>query len=179
MKNMPEKTKKHLMIGIAVLVIVISAALVYIQASALSSLNSEIEEEEQAVEIARARLIRLTEHRANAAEYTERLEYATRLIPDTAGEEDILRYLNRLAGENELRVTQISFGARAEQEGYTVMPLSLTVQGSFQETRQLLRQLRNGGRAFRVDNVSISRGGEAGTALSVSVSANAFYKNND
>lgn len=179
MKALSESSKKYLIIGLAVLVIILSGVLIYVQASVLSDLRVEVEEEEFAVDLARSRLTRLIGHRENAAEYEQRLETATRLLPAQPGEDQILRYIHRLADDNGLRATDISFGNRSVDEEYTTIPLSISVEGSFQDTRNLLRQLRNGERAFRVDNLSVTRAGGEGALLRVSISANAFYNHNE
>lgn len=171
--------RKYLVIALAVLVVVLSAVLIYVQANALSALREQVEEEEMAVLAAQARLSTLMQHRDNADEYEMRLNEAKRKIPDRAGEEEILRYIHRLADDNNLKAVEIRFDGRSEAEGYTAMPLSITLEGGFQDTRILLRQLRNGGRAIRVDDIRLNRMGDAGASLRINISANAFYNDNN
>ena len=178
MKKMSESSRKYLIIGLVVLVFILSGVMIYLQAASLSSLRTQVEEEELAVENARARLVRLNQHRANAAEYEERLATATRLVPADPEEDELLRYIHRLADQFDLRAQSISFGGRSQAEGYTVMPLSINVQGSYRDIQLLLGQLRNGERAIRVDSFNVTRGAEAGAPLNVSINANAFYSNN-
>ncbi len=179
MQSSGSSSRQYIVTGLVALVLILSAVLIYIQFSALNSLRAEIEEEEIALQTAQIRLVRLTEHRSKAAEYEQRLAFAKRMIPDQPGEENILRYIHRLADDNDLRAIEISFGGRNETEDFTVMPLSITMEGSFQDTRQFLSQLYNGERAIQVLNLGLSRTGDAGSVLRVSITANAFYNNHN
>lgn len=171
--------RKYLVIALAVLVVILSAVLIYVQAAALSDLREQVEEEEIAVLTAQTRLNNLMQHRENADEYQFRLNEAKRKIPDRAGEEEILRYIHRLANDNNLQAVEIRFDGRSEADGYTAMPLAITLEGGFQDTRILLRQLRNGDRAIRVDDIRLNRMGDASASLRINISANAFYNDNN
>lgn len=171
-------SKKAIVLGLVILVFILSAVLLYVQYNVFRDLNAEVEEEEIALLAAQTRLTRLIEHRNNAAEYESRLAYAKSMIPDRPAEEDILRSIQRLAEDNNLRVVEIRFDGRNDMEDYTAMPLSIILEGSFQDIRQLLKQLYGGDRAVRVDNLSLNRVGEAGSSLRVAISANTFYNQN-
>ncbi len=179
MKAQKSNIKDYLLPALAVLVVILSAVLIYIQANNLSNLRAEVEEEEMAVVAAQTRLTRLMSHRDNAAEYEQRLRVAKVLIPDRAGEEELIRYFQRLSEDNDLRVIEIRFDGRNATEEYTAMPLALIVEGSFQDIRIFLRQLRNGSRAVRVDDLRLARAGDADSFLRVSISASAFYNHNN
>lgn len=175
MKAQSESKRKYIVIGLVVLVLILGLVLIFIQANTLSETRTKVEEEEMAVLAAQTRLNRLLEHRERASEYEQRLAFADRMVPRQPGEDNILRYIHRLADDNDLRAVEIRFDSRTEMEGYTEMPLSVTVEGSFQNTRSMLRQLYNGDRAIRVDNINVNRTGEADSVLRITISANAFY----
>lgn len=179
MQSTGSSARQYIVIGLIVLVLILSAILIYVQLNVLNSLRAEIEEEEIALLAAQTRLTRLIEHRNNASEYEQRLAFANRMIPDQPGEENILRYIHRLADDNDLRAIEIRFDGRSETEDYTVMPLTITMEGSFQDTRKFLRQLHNGDRAIRVSILGLGRTGEAGSVLRVSITASAFYNHNN
>jgi len=166
------KSKKYLVIFLSVLVIILGAALVYVQHSTLSNLRAEVEQEEQALAIAQAHLARLINLRANADEYEQRLAYATKMIPADAGEEEILRYIYRLADEYDIQALEIR---RAEGESFTTMPVTMNLEGNYQDLRRFLRRLRDGDRVFRVNNISMSRAGGTGTDLRATITTNTFY----
>lgn len=169
-------SKKYLVIILAVLVVILSIALVYVQYSTLANLKIEVENEEQALRLAQANLARLIDLRANAAEYEQRLAYAERMIPADAGEEEILRYFYRLSDEYDVKVLEIRFDSRLVGETFITMPLALNLEGSYSSLSRLLRRLRDGERVFRVDNIRISRTEGSGSDLRLTLTASAFYK---
>jgi len=169
------KSKNTLVIFLSVLVIILGAALVYVQYSTLSNLRAEVEQEEQALAIAQAHLARLIDLRANADHYEQRLAYATKMIPADAGEEEILRYIYRLADEYDIQALEIRFENRAEGESFTTMPVTMNLEGNYQDLRRFLRRLRDGDRVFRVNNISLSRAGGTGTDLRATITTNTFY----
>jgi Tfp pilus assembly protein PilO len=169
-------SKKYLVIILAILVVILSFTLVYIQNSTLANLRVEVENEEQALSIAQANLARLMNLRANAAEYEQRLAYAERMIPADAGEEDILRYFYRLSDEYDVKVLEIRFDNRSIGETFNTMPLVLNLEGSYSNLSRLLRRLRDGERVFRVNNIQISRTGGSGSDLRFILAASTFYK---
>ena len=104
-----------------------------------------------------------------------RLEYARRMIPPEPGEDAMLRYIQRLTSEYDLRAIEIRFDTRSNQEDYTTMPITITLEGSYPDLQRLLRQFRDGSRAVRVDDIRISRTGGVGNQLRVTLSTATFY----
>ncbi len=169
-------SKKYLVIILAILVVILSLTLVYIQNSTLANLRVEVEMEEQALSIAQANLARLMNLRSNAAEYEQRLVYAERMIPADAGEEAILRYFYRLSDEYDIKVVEIRFDNRSIGETFNTMLLVLNLEGSYSNLSRLLRRLRDGDRVFRINNIQISRTGGSGSDLRFTLAASTFYK---
>lgn len=171
--NIPRKV---LVLILAVLAIIMCFILIYVQFNVLRELRVEVANEELALSSAQQRLNNLIEHRNRAPEYQQRLDYAESLIPGEPKEDEVLRYLNWLANEFELQAIEIRFGARSVSGTVTVMPLSVTLEGSYLGLRYFLKELYEGERVFRVDNMRISRTGGTGTEIRVALSLNAFYK---
>jgi len=130
--------RKYIIIGVAALALILGLVLIYLQYNILTDLQAEVEEEELAVETAQANLNRLLSHRDRADEYRQRLDFARGKIPRDPHEEEMLRYLQRLMDQHDLKAVEINFGGRIEAEGYTAMPLDLTIEGSYSGTRKLL-----------------------------------------
>ena len=177
------KSKNELVIiVVGALVFLFVIAMAVLQFNNLQGLRVQVEDEEMAVNQARALLNRRMEHRDNASEYEERIEVLKVLIPETPQEEQVLRYFDYLAREYDLKVQQISFGGREEneEEGYVRMPLSITIEGRYQHLIDLLDHLYNGERAMRVDTVGISlaESPEHRANIRVSISASVFYSIN-
>lgn len=179
MAKLAGSSKKNLIIILAALVLILGAALNYIQYRAMSNIREEVRQEEEAVDLARAHLTRLIRHRDNAAEYESRLAVAKKYIPETAGEEDLIRYLYALSDNLDLQVQEIRFGSSSVGEQYTTLPLSLNLEGNYQSLRQYLNLLYNGKRAIRVNEVRISRSGGVGTAIRANLAVAAFYNQED
>jgi len=170
--------RKYIIIGITALAIILALVMIFLQFSTFRDLQAEVEEEETALEEARAHLARLQEHRDRAAEYEERLAFAEKMIPPEPEEDRLLRYIHRLAHEYDLRAREINFGSRAVEGNYTVMPFTLDIEGSFRDLGAFFNHLYNGDRAIRINDLDLSRGGGGGTTT-VSISANAFYSQGD
>ncbi len=175
MARLDAAKRKYLIIGLAALAFITGLALIYLQYNALSSLRADLEQEELAVDTAQANLNRLLSHRDRAPEYEERLAYARGKFPRTAREDEVLRYMQRLLNENNLKAFDISFENRIEEDGYTVMPLALNLEGDYSGTMNFLAQLRSGNRAVRVEEITL-RKAENGPKLIISLSASTFYR---
>jgi Tfp pilus assembly protein PilO len=167
-------TKKYTIYILAVLLVLLSAVLLYIQYNNLADLQLEEEQEQLALDTAYLQLATLTNHRNNAAEYEQRLEFALKKIPAAPGEEELLRYIQRIAADSEVRASEIRFTGRQESETFIAMGLSLSLEGGFQNLRQFLSYLQNGDRAVRVNDIRISRSG-AETGSRITITATAFY----
>ncbi len=167
--------RQYIIIGVAALAFILGLVLIYYQYNVLMDLRAEVEEEEIAVDAAQADLNRLLSHRDRAGEYRDRLEFARGKIPEAAREEEVLRYFQRLIDEHGLKASEIIFEEHVEEEGYTTIPLSLTLEGSYSGARKLLGNLRGSNRAIRVDEISLSRA-EGGSELQISITANTFYR---
>ncbi len=184
MASRPTKSRKGLVIMIlAGLLLLLAIVMTVLQFNNLRELRAAVEEEEMAVMEVRAVLNRRLEHRANAPEYEERIRVIELMIPKTPQEEQILRYFDYLAEEYDLRVQQINFGGRVtnEEQGFVRMPLSVTLEGRFPNMVDLFSHLYRGGRAVRVDDLSISLAPTPTLPANTraSISANAFHSLNE
>lgn len=168
--------RKYVLIGVIGITFIVGLILIYVQYNTLGELREEVQEEEIAVESAQAQVNQLMTHRDRAEEYRNRLDFAKSKIPNQPREEEVLRYLQQLVNQHDLKAVEISFAERVEEEGYISMPLSMTIEGSYSGIRQLLYHLRGGDRAVRVDDLSLSRAGDDGSDLQISISANTFYR---
>ncbi|MDZ4133867.1 MAG: type 4a pilus biogenesis protein PilO, partial [Dethiobacteria bacterium] len=88
---------------------------------------------------------------------------------------EILRYIYRLADEYDIKAIEIRFENRIAGELFTAMPVTMNLEGNYQDLRRFLRRLRDGDRVFRVNSVSLSRAGGTGTDLRATINANTFY----
>ena len=167
-------SKKHIIYILAVLLVILSLVLLYFQYSNLKELKAEEEQEQLALDTAYLQLARLVNHRENAAEYEQRLVSALKKIPAAPGEEDLLRYIYRIAEDSGVQLTEIRYSGRSETENFTIIALALNLEGNYQNLRQFFRYLHSAERAIRVNTIRISRTGEE-TGSRVALTASAFY----
>lgn len=169
--------RKMLFIALAVLALLVGITAIYFQSVKWRELETAVADEKLAISTAQARLNQLIIHRNNAPAYRQRLEDVQRMIPAAPGEEEILRYINQMAGDYDLRAPEIRFEGRIDDgAGYINMPLALTLVGSYTDIMMFLSRLRDGERAIRVDNINITRTGAEGSELRIAITANAFHK---
>ncbi len=181
-KGSARPRKEITILAVAALLLLFALAIAVLQFNNLRDLRALVEEEEMAVMQARATFNQRLEHRENAAEYEERIRVLQLLVPQAPREDQVLSYFDFLSAKYDLDVQQISFGEREENEeaGYTRMPLSITIEGRYQNLADFLAHLYDGERAVRVDNVSISLAEtpEERANIRVSISAGTFYSSN-
>ena len=176
-QSMKSSQKTLIMIVFASLAVIVGLVLIYFQVNNLRELNSQIEEEEIALEGARTQLARRMGYRERAPEYRELIRQFRILIPEQPEENNILRYLGNLAFEYDLYLIDLSFGERDPKpdQNYIGMPLSIRMQGNYSGLLNFLNHLYSGERAIRVDSISITSNGEVPANIIVIVSAYAFY----
>lgn len=155
---MYQSRKSIIIIALVALLLILSIVLTILQVKNLQDLRESLEEEKIILAEARDTLERRIAYRENAPEYRERVRVLDLMMPETAQEEQILRYFHYLAEEHELNVQQINFGAGVpnEEQGYVSLPLSVTLEGRFINMIDLFAHLYRGSRAVRVDNISIT-----------------------
>jgi len=171
-------SRKNLFIIIfALIAIIVGGVLIFFQVNNLRELNSQIEEEELALEQARALLAQRIGYRQKAPEYREFIRQFRVLIPEQPEEDSIFRYFGHLAVDYDLRLVNLNFGERDPNpdQNYISMPLAITMEGNYTSLIRFLNHLYSGQRAIRVDDVSISPTGETPANISISITAYAFY----
>ncbi len=110
-----------------------------------------------------------------------RLETA---MPVTEDEPDLLLGLDQLAGSYGVEVASLSPGTPAAAVGYTVVPVALTLNGTYASLTHFLRRLRTlvglrhgevvaSGRLFAVTSVTVAPAG-TGNKLRATVALQAF-----
>ncbi len=168
-------SRSKIVIIVAAVVLLAGIILSYLQYNSMRNLQEAVEDEKLALSLAEANLARLINHRDNADEYRHRLGFVRAVIPATAGEDDMLRYLYYLGDLYDIKVTEVRFDTRVDEEDYTRMPISLTMEGSYSSMQALLDRFHGGERLIRVDSLRLARVGGTGSSIRVSASANAFY----
>ena len=173
-----QSIKDNLLIILSVVAILVGLGLLFLQISGANTLRATIADEELALAQAEAMLQQRLDYQANAPEYREKAAKYQAMIPDQPQEEEILRSLRLIAEEYDLNVQEIRFDARVpdEENGFVQMPMVITIEGSYSNLIQLLDHLQWSGRAYRVDQVSISLAGAAQGGIIAVLTASVFYR---
>ena len=181
LSSLASSRKPLIVIALVGVAIIVGLVLIYSQVNNLRQLNQEIEEEEIALEQAQSLLAQRLEHRDNAPQYRERIDELRLLLPGQPEEENVFRYFEQLAEEYDFRQLVIDLGERDpdEEQNYVRMPLSISMEGSLSGLNNFLHRLYHGERAVRVDAVNITATGETQANISISISANVFYRLED
>ncbi len=110
-------------------------------------------------------------------------------MPITEDQPDLLLAVDQVAGSAHVKVTALSPSTPSQAVGYTVLPLSVSLVGSYAEITNFLRQLRSlvsvrdgtlqaSGRLLSVTNVTIAPGqtatGTTGKSLTATLSIDAY-----
>jgi len=165
------------MIVLVVLAIVFGIVMTVLQVMNLNELKAEIEEEELALQQAQALLNRRLQYKANESLYREQLRVYSLLIPEEAGQEDILRYFEYLADEYDIDLVDLRFDNRvvSSEQGFIRMPMVVNVEGRYQNMIGFLDHLYLGDRAVRVDTIRITQISGQVPNIRVVINANAFH----
>lgn len=173
-----ESRKTSVLLILAVLAIVAGLAMIYIQATNLSQLQSAVEDEKLALARSETLLAQLREFEANAPLYREKTARLAQMIPEQPQEEEILRLINLAASEFDLRVHEVRFETRVDdaESGFVQMPLAITIEGNYRGLIDILDHLQWSGRTFRVDQVRIALAGADQGGIRTVISASAFHR---
>lgn len=106
-------------------------------------------------------------------------------LPATLDEPDLLLGLDQLARASGVRVVGLSPGAPTAGLGYTILPVALSLNGTYASLTTFLHRLRAlvsirhgrvvaSGRLFAVNSVTLSPAPSAGKQLTATVSLQAF-----
>jgi Tfp pilus assembly protein PilO len=125
-----------------------------------------------------------TSHPKQATFRTGALYQLAQAMPGSEDEPDLLLAIDQLATSSGVHVLALSPGASSSAGPYTVLPISLNLQGGYARLTGFLHRLRtlvsvrHGqvvalGRLFSVKSVSLTPAG-AGGGLSATVALNAF-----
>ena len=156
-----------LILGAAALIVLVF--LVISQLGSLQEVREQVTIEEQSLDAAGARLIRLQELSRRGPELASHLENVEQLLPPEVGEDEILFFFEHIAWEAEVNFNEISFGSRQETDDYTIMPFDVSFEGDYNTLLRLLQQLQYERWALRVENIHL-------TGDQVDMSVKAFYR---
>lgn len=167
----PEKITLYLLILMLFLIVIFAGG----QLAALGERRAALKLEKEALAAEQAHLHYLEGLAAESPQLGRQLEISQRLIPERASAHELFVYLHEIAYFSGMQQVQVDFAEELPHTGYVELPLSLTLTGTYQALLQLLQALREGERAFRLDDLQISAV-EDQALLEVELTLSAFYR---
>jgi len=142
----------------------------------LKTMRERLQLEEQALAKEQEQLLLLRQLEKEGPRFLQRLELLDNLIPEKTTEYQLVRELQKIASISGIHLLQVQFDSELSSDAYMEIPMDLSLEGSFRALLQMLRTLKEGERAFRVDKIEIT-GEESGIRANLRVSA--FYRDKE
>ncbi|KAB2951314.1 type 4a pilus biogenesis protein PilO [Heliorestis acidaminivorans] len=160
---------------IAIVLFLLTAFLFYYQFGQLQVAREAVREEQQQLNQAKVRLQELVAIKANVDIMENNLAYLERRLPFQPRQDDIIKVLHSTAGQSGTHLTNLRFGNEASKDGYVEMPLTLSYEGRYHDVIALLQRFDQAERAFRVEEIKLSKGRGDFPELKADITAKAFY----
>ncbi len=156
LENLPRRVQ---IIVIAVVVIGL-AAVVYTfylkdMVATRSSLKAEIAQLDKAVSQAAAVESRLSEFKRDLAALDARLNELRRILPNQKETPDVLRNVQLMAAESNLKIVRFLPQPVAPKAFYSDWPIAMEVEGSYNALGSFFEKVGQFRRIVNVDNISI------------------------
>ncbi len=146
---------------VALLVVVGLVYVGYVQLGSWQRAQSELEAEQAALFGAQQRLASLKQLAEEEETMRDDLEFMAQLMPDVLWDENVIRDMQAGADLSDLDFIIIRFSDRARRDGYTVLPLAMTFEGSYYGLLNLLEYMGAYERAMRIEELRIGPGRDA------------------
>ena len=151
---------RRMQITVIAVVVIGLAAVVYTyylkdMVATRSALQTEIAQLEKAVAQAGAVEARLSEFKRELAALDVRLEELRRILPNQKETPDVLRNVQIMAAESNLKIVKFVPQPVAPKAFYSDWPISMEVQGSYNALGSFFEKVGQFTRIVNVDNISI------------------------
>jgi len=155
-----ESLPRRIQITIIAVVVIGLAAVVYTyylkdMVATRSALQTEIAQLEKAVAQASAVEARLNQFKRELAALDVRLEELRRILPNQKETPDVLRNVQIMAAESNLKIVKFVPQPVAPKAFYSDWPISMEVQGSYNALGSFFEKVGQFTRIVNVDNISI------------------------
>jgi Tfp pilus assembly protein PilO len=168
-----KKTLQLLLITVFLLVSAVFGYLIVKESLLIRRQTAEINSIEAIIEEQQVLLQKMKGTEVRSAEYEACLSKLQKFIPEEPEQNQFIVWVYEASESVSLNISDISFGEHTVEGGYSVMPVHLALQGSYNSMLEFLSSLMYGERLVRVDDVDLF-GGER---LSMNMRINLFYKN--
>ena len=166
--------KELIVLGIGMLILIILLVGVYNQVQNLNRAREDLEVKETALALSESTLSSLEELADQGVELEQQLDYLSYLLPPTAEESRLINIMLDVTPAGG-KISDINFGDYLDHDGYTEVSLDITFRGRYRGLIELLNNLDQNARVFRVDDISIYEGEEGFPSIQAELSINTFY----
>ncbi|MBP7177187.1 MAG: type 4a pilus biogenesis protein PilO [Thermoclostridium sp.] len=171
---MKKKNNLQVLLMIAfMLVTVVFGYLIVREGLLIRKQSAEIYRIEAIIEEQQVLLKKMRDAEARSSEYETKLLQLQKMIPDQPEQNQFVVWVQQASADASLKLTDISFNEHTVEEGYSVMPVQLSLYGNYVSTLKFLSDMLYGERLVRVDDVDLSG---SGVGLNISMKINLFYK---
>lgn len=118
-------------------------------------------------------LRKMKDAEAKSAELEAQLMVLREMIPDGLEQNRFLVWIQQISSDASMKLTDVSFDEHVQEDGYMLMPLTLSMQGSYKGLLKLLSELMYNKRLVRVDDIDLT---ENNGILNIEIKANLFYR---
>ena len=139
-------------------------------------MRERLQLEKQALAKEQERLLLLRRLEEEGPLFLQRLELFDNLIPEGTAGYELVRHLQKEASLSGVSLLQVKFESEKSSSSYTEIFLDLSLEGSFQALLRMLHALREGERAFRVDQMEFVPAGEETSVLRAALKVSTFYR---
>ncbi len=169
-----EISKPYIINGLIILVLILSGVLLYVQYSALQQLQAEIKIEEAALDTAQTNIALLLEHKANEANYLNRMSEIDAIVPSELNEPMVMHYLNELLDEYDVDNKNIRSGSIYRTNGLTSLQIFISGDSNYHTVSNLAKVLTNGSTVFRIIGIDIEKISGGNNSLNFEIEALTF-----
>ena len=138
-----------------------------------SQLTTQIEQLLQAVQRGQIVEARLPQFRQDIARQREHLDNLRRILPEEKETAEIIRRVQQLAVESNLRIRSFTPQPTVRRDFYEDWPILMAVEGSYDGLRRFFEKVSKFTRIVNVENLSIKGPGESSGRQTLSATCTA------
>ncbi|MCW2277272.1 type 4a pilus biogenesis protein PilO [Heliophilum fasciatum] len=158
---------------IAIIALFLFVGLIYYQYTALAEAKAEESKEQKMYTQVQSQVREYIQQKELFESNQQKAALYDQLMPKQADEPQLLTVIQHQVTISGMELTRINFAPRINQDGYTEMPFTLSIKGSYNNLIELTDQLRQSKRALRIDSINVNQEGQSD--IRAEIKASAFY----
>ena len=172
MKN--DYKKEVAILVIVIVLLAVSVFGVYYQYTNFSKARESLEEEKDRLSALESHLSSLEDLKEQEEEIEVQLELFREFIPDSPRKNELVDILyDSVPADGEL--TAIRIESVVDKDSYSQVPLNITYEGRYGEVIELINDLNEDNRIFRIYDIIIYEGEEGFPTINAEIAAESFF----